>query len=266
MMVTDAFVFVHQPKTGGHFVREALIEAVEHESHDILRQVATRFGLASTRFATELEPYHGTCHDIPSEHRKKPVLSVVRNPFDYYVSLYHYGWWITHAQDDYSDMAAVRDRFPHFPDLTFDEFLILTNGFSVEFERLNRGRPARHTNVGLCSARFISFYFKQPQEAYASLDLNGSPEEWLRDMYDVRFLKTHTLSEDLYDFLFTLGYRGRNIAFVKNKAPVIPLDTRSTPRPSRDYMSYYSRPARELVLAKDLLLFKMFPEFVGDQK
>ena len=265
MVITDSFVFVHQPKTGGHFVRAALNEACRLEDADFLSRLMRRVRLAGGRFVMEVDPFHGTCHAIPEKQRGKPILSAVRSPFEYYVSQYHYGWWITHPEDCFSDMTAVRAGFPNFPDLRFEEFLMCLNRFDKHFERLNPHGRTRNEELGLCSAQFISFYFKEPNDSYASLDLDGPIDSWPSKMFDVRFLRTESLNDDLYDFLISVGYRRRNVSFIKDKSRVIPSAQNTTQR-SGDYMSYYSDFAREFVLNKDLLLFKLFPEFLINSK
>jgi hypothetical protein len=73
MLITEHFVFVHMPKTGGAFVRELcrrhLSPIVEFELHPTYSQV-------------------------PPEFAELPALSFIRNPWDWYVSVYHY----THEQ------------------------------------------------------------------------------------------------------------------------------------------------------------------------
>ena len=262
MMITDTFVFVHQPKTGGHFVRDALYEATRRENAHVLRRVARRCKLANSRFVTESEPYHATCRDIPDQHRAKPILSVVRNPFEFYVSQYHYGWWAAYPEESFLNTDAVRASFPSFPDLSFDQFLICLNSFDKYFERLNPQRSGRADELGVCSAQFIHFYFKEPRKIYGLLDLNGPLHTWTSKMFDVQFLRTQSLNDDLYNFLISMGYGRRNISFIKDKPPVIPADRKTIGTRARDYMSYYSQSARDLVLNKDALLFKMFPEFL----
>ena len=67
MVVTADFVFVHLHKCGGSFLTEALLRYVP---------TARRVG------------YHYPCWKIPDAHRHLPILGVVRNPWDFYVS-YH---------------------------------------------------------------------------------------------------------------------------------------------------------------------------------
>ncbi len=72
MLLTRHFVFLHIPKTGGNFVRNAILPHVPEDWH--LRQ---------------LEP-HATFADIPASHDALPRVAFVRNPYAWYVSWFHF--------------------------------------------------------------------------------------------------------------------------------------------------------------------------------
>lgn len=72
MLVSNHFVFVHFPKSGGSFVRKVLRETAPHEWD--LRE----------------HPWHNKLSTLPHELRRLPVIGYVRNPFDWYVSWYAY--------------------------------------------------------------------------------------------------------------------------------------------------------------------------------
>jgi hypothetical protein len=73
MLITSHFVYVHMKKTGGRFIRNLCREhlpagwIVPHELGD-----------------------HAAAREIPAEYTSLPVLGFVRNPWDWYVSWYHY--------------------------------------------------------------------------------------------------------------------------------------------------------------------------------
>jgi len=71
MIVTDRFVFVHLPRTGGTFVSE-VIRKFFPSAHEI--------------------GHHLPWELLPREYSHLPVLGTVRNPWEFYVSLYHYVW------------------------------------------------------------------------------------------------------------------------------------------------------------------------------
>jgi hypothetical protein len=71
MIVTDKFVFVHLPRSGGTFVI-GVIRKFFPSAHEI--------------------GHHFPRTLLPKEYSHLPVLGTVRNPWEFYVSLYHYVW------------------------------------------------------------------------------------------------------------------------------------------------------------------------------
>jgi hypothetical protein len=71
MIVTDKFVFVHLPRSGGTFVSE-VIRKFFPSAHEI--------------------GYHLPRALLPREYSHLPVLGAVRNPWEFYVSWYHHVW------------------------------------------------------------------------------------------------------------------------------------------------------------------------------
>jgi len=69
MIVCDDFVFLHLHKSGGTFVNQMMLKCMP---------TARRIG------------YHLPYAELPAEFRHLPVLGSVRNPWDYYVSWYHF--------------------------------------------------------------------------------------------------------------------------------------------------------------------------------
>lgn len=70
MFLTDHFVFLHVPRTGGNFVRLLL------EQH------------APSVWHATAHTMHATIYDIPASHARLPRLAFVRNPYAWYVSWY----------------------------------------------------------------------------------------------------------------------------------------------------------------------------------
>ena len=71
MIVTEKFVFGHLPRSGGTFVSE-VIKKFFPSAHEVGHHLPR--GL------------------LPREYSHLPVLGTVRNPWEFYVSLYHYVW------------------------------------------------------------------------------------------------------------------------------------------------------------------------------
>jgi len=71
MIATDKFVFIHLPRTGGTFLK-TLIQKFFPSAREIGHHLPRQF--------------------VPDTYSHLPLLGTVRNPWDFYVSLYHYVW------------------------------------------------------------------------------------------------------------------------------------------------------------------------------
>jgi hypothetical protein len=80
MLVTERFVFLHVPKTGGSFVQEVL------QAHLPVVDIAA--ALRRPRPAQRLT--HAPHPDLADRWRQLPAAWVVRNPWDWYVSWFSY--------------------------------------------------------------------------------------------------------------------------------------------------------------------------------
>jgi hypothetical protein len=73
MLITRYFLFIHLPKTGGQFVRE----------------VCDRYLPAEWRVPNDIPP-HAPYREVKDRFPDLPILCFVRNPWDWYVSWFHY--------------------------------------------------------------------------------------------------------------------------------------------------------------------------------
>ena len=67
MIVTDHFVYIHVSRTGGSFLNKLIMENVP---------------------GARMLQYHGHLKELPAELSHLPVIGFVRNPWDWYVSMY----------------------------------------------------------------------------------------------------------------------------------------------------------------------------------
>ena len=100
MLITPRFVFVHIPKTGGDFIR----------------RICARHLPADWIVPTTIAK-HGPDVEIPEEYRDLPRFALVRNPWDWHVSWFHY---LAGAgrPDEHRDRVRVIN--PWFVDLSGD--------------------------------------------------------------------------------------------------------------------------------------------------
>lgn len=67
MIVTDHFVYIHVSRTGGTFLNKLIFDHVP---------------------GARMIQYHGHLRDLPPEYAHLPVIGFVRNPWDWYVSMF----------------------------------------------------------------------------------------------------------------------------------------------------------------------------------
>ena len=253
MIATDRFVYVHQPKTGGTFVTQALFEL-----EDLLGTRELKVRTPRTAFVRS-KLKHGTCRDIPRALRHLPVWTTVRNPFDQYVSEYAFGWW---KRDGYPRhfrrrVRGFERRYPDYPDLSFADFLRL---YHEAFGRTSRSRNFESEDgVGWLTERFVRYYARRPRAVLRRLrpgdggDLRGA-------LFDVRFLRTEHLNDDLVGALTEAGVPGTRAARIREQGRVLPENATAQAR-DRDWQSYYTPAIRAQVRHNDALLFRLFPAY-----
>ncbi|MCP4657836.1 MAG: sulfotransferase family protein [bacterium] len=245
MILTDDFVYIHMPKTAGTFVTHILARVF---GEDRLRS----------------HHLHGTCSDIPPEYAGLPIISTLRNPYERYVSQYRFGWWQMHPQM-FCGEAEMRRMFPHYPELSFAEYLELANAGFVGWHHgqpngLENHRFPPERRLGWHTEQFVRFYFRNPREVFARIDEDYIDDERFRhDLFAVRFLRLGRVNRELYEFLAETGHPGRDLEFILSAAKVFPAEGG---RPPEDrWQAYYTPQLMDFVRTRERLLFKIFPEF-----
>jgi hypothetical protein len=259
MVITDKFVFLHLPKTGGIFVTEILKRVQSNIKARNPHKVPFFLNLMTPNtqrlYAKFKENQHGAYEQIPEEYRDRPVFAVMRNPFDRYVSIFEYGvnpgGW---RYNPYAEEKAIRQEFPNFPDLTFKDYLRLENSFGL------RGRPYHdilRSNIGLLTFQFIQMFFKDPGETFRSLnDEYVNSDRYKEDMPEIIFLRMENLNRDLYHILLKFGYAVEDISFILNAEKI---HIKST---TKLWEEYYTEDLIQYVSYKERFLFRLFPEYV----
>jgi hypothetical protein len=220
MLVTEQFVFVHVPKTGGSFVRTLI--------HTHMQVVAEY-------------PGHASYDRLPPEFANLPALRIVRNPWDWYVSHYHYA----HAQGKpglAGDLFFGPDRRAPFP----------------EFIAAVCATPELPSSVGGPGPRWMRAMKELDCDFYTALDhvmVGGRP--------NVEAGRFEHLREDLLAFLgrhdIAVGETFREAILA---SPVIHPPHGPTDRES--YPSYYDERLRDLVRFRCPLVPRYGYEFEGE--
>lgn len=266
MLITPNFVYIHQPKTGGTFVNATLVKI-----HKARRDRTETIGMdpARPKQLPRVEPgrllklmlttrdQHGRYRDIPEQYRDRPVVATIRNPYDRYVSQYEFAWWRSHPEW-FGPVEQVKQSYPHYPDITFADFIHLSNERSGLVRYRNPTDPEQ--TPGFHTQQFVDFFFSDPAKVYPLL--TGAYIEsgaYRTDMCNLRLLDQTNLNQELHAFLLRAGYAPAEIDFVRTAGKIFPPQGGRTPEQS--WEKYYTSELKALVRQKERLLFKLFPRF-----
>ena len=163
MLITDRFIFIHFPKTGGTFVTKVLEKYLNDHCH-LYRRIFINSLIPNT---SEIYGQHGGCNEIPKGWEKNRVLlSKRRNPYDMYVSQYEFKWW---RRQPKVDDDRIKKDFPDFPNITFKQFIELKN--TLFRDQILRDIKLK-VDIGVNTLQFIRFFFKNPYETLKKIDHN----------------------------------------------------------------------------------------------
>lgn len=263
MNITNQFVFVHMPKTGGTFVSQVLrdLSMPSWIQPKLARKVFFRVKNTTTRAlgfgssSIELEK-HATCNQIPEKYRGLPIIGCMRNPFDWYVSNYHFQYWLRNP-DAYPGLSED----PNWPEIDFDYFIHLSNNV---WPHVMNPDMLISSDLGRLTTLFAIFYCKHPDRVLMP-DINDEKrfELFKEELYPVTFLDTNTLNQDLFNLLAGFGYDKNKLKFIIHKRRMSPV----TMRDEEDHWEkYYSDRLANQIFYKDRLLFKLFPQYLDLSK
>ena len=226
VIVTDKFVFVHVPRSGGTFVSE-VIRKFFPSAHEI--------------------GHHLPRERLPREYSHLPVLGTVRNPWEFYVSWCHYVWrrdaasifvrWMSEngrlgftgsmrnllnlsVNDEQLDV--VIEMLPEHVDYSRTQIPNVTKG---EIRRV------RGAGVGYYTFRFNQMF--------------GNAD-------DVFFCRLETLRQELLNF-----FEGIGVATDELRDYVLRSDKKNTAE-HHHYSTYYTPELAELVFIRDRQLIERF--------
>ena len=228
------------PKTGGTFVTT------------VLERLYKERGLPFVNINK-----HGACDLIPTEYEGLPIIATIRNPFDRYVSQYCFAWW-KHYPDAYCGAKEMRRMFPHYPDLTFNEFVELAH---VKFRTWHNPKET----LGWHTEQFVRFFFKNAKQRFSEIDMTYlANRDFKGDLFPVRFLRVENLNRELYTFLESVGWLPERLRFVLEAPKIFPPE--GGREPADNWRSYYSPELRLKILHRECLLFMLFPEYAAENE
>ncbi len=174
MILTPRFVFIHLHKSGGTFVNETLLAFVPG---------AQKIG------------HHAPASLLPASHAGLPVLGVIRNPWEYYVSWFTFQSerrtyvWQAFSEDGKLDFEATTRR------------MLRAGENDALIDRLIEHAP-------------VAFPHRQMNLTKACIEgMRGQPHGWYTFLFQrmyadlpVHFLRKENLREGLLDFLRRHGF------------------------------------------------------------
>jgi len=226
MLVTDKFVFVHLPRSGGTFIS------------DLIRKFFPSAREIGYHFPREL---------LPAEYTHLPVLGAVRNPWDFYVSWYYHVWprdaatpliaWVTEngTLDFY---GSARNAINFAADAERFDKLIESMPEAVDYGKkhipnITRTalRKIRGVPIGYYSFRFNHLF--------------GNPD-------DIFICRLENLREDLLAFFETIG------AVTDDLRDYVLGENKKNTSEHLHYSAYYTPELAELVAVRDRALIEKF--------
>ena len=268
MLVTDDFIMLNFPKTGSSFAREAIRRAYGY-SNSRLSRALIKLGFVTPKieelmfpkideiYHSDIVDQHGTWRQIPPELQNRPVLSISRDPLSRYLSAYRYGWWRKYPPGDAVELQA---RYPEFPEISFEEFLDMSNHFGL---RNRLGGIVPRIQLGQHTVQFIQFYFREPEKVLSTIDEEYiSREKYRDDMADVTFLEQDNLRHDLKSFLLGVGKPASELAFL-DEMEEINTSTGSESIQWRE-KAVTDTAAVQDIFMRDRLIYSIFPHYRPD--
>ena len=140
MIATDHFVYIHVSRTGGTFLNRLILDCFPG--------------------ARMIQP-HGHLADLPAAFAHLPAIGFARNPWDWYVSMYHdyrrKGQFVfdTLSERDSLGFAATVRRFLELGDGSAASRGLLRRLAAAAPERIDAAKPGRGNQLpGLTAAHF----------------------------------------------------------------------------------------------------------------
>ena len=226
MIVTDKFAFVHVPRSGGTFVSEVIrkfFPSAREIGHHLPREL------------------------LPREYSHLPVLGTVRNPWEFYVSYYHY----VRRRDSASKFVSWMSENGRLGFIGSVRNLL---NLGVNEERLDMLNEMLPENIDY-SRRYIPNVSKDTMRGVRGTGVGYYTfrfNQMFGNADDVFFCRLETLRQDLVAF-----FEGIGAATDELRDYVLREDKKNISEHIH-YSSYYTPELAGLVLSRDRQLIEKF--------
>ena len=234
MIVTKHFVYIHTSRSAGTFLNNL-----------ILKQVPD----------AQMLQYHGHLNDLPEQFAQLPVIGFVRNPWDWYVSMFadyrrkqQYVYQIISERGALGFEVSV-SRFLKLGDNSDQSKMLLDRLVKMAPRAINAGNPTRRQLPGLRSEHFANY--PENQGYYSWLFQLMYQTERAHDIHIGRF---ENLREDALRLLEQTGTPITNgiTAYLKEAKAM-----NSSPRP-KSFVEGYGPELEQLIAEKEKVLIDRF--------
>lgn len=208
MIINNTFGFIHIQKTGGTYIRRVMEKAYGEEN--------------LLFFAAKIDPYcgnsspHHTFNETPTEYKHLPMFAFIRNPWDWYVSWFHFfsvlpnirmaagqdwlDWWAKNKKKGFKQTVIENiDRynkqiqnFTNFPNTPPN--LALKNFDNLTTETLNYIKTYGNTQRAVDMASRFGVVNKSEHNHYTTY-YDKELEQLVRDEYNTII--------NMFNFTFT---------------------------------------------------------------
>ncbi len=204
------FVFVHVPKIAGTFLRKSFFPqcGLTGEEYGHWNNFS-EFPIAASK--EEISTHSGISY-LPQKYKNLPVLVILRNPWEWYVSHYNYLYlchdkhiWDTVAKKipgplpEYDNKLSFRESMHRLIGLEFQK-----NNLDVEFLHIFKEKRKHFKEMNALDIGWYSWWYV---ELLSELGFDNTSK--IEDVFNndkLYFVDIKNLKDGLYKFFLTLGY------------------------------------------------------------
>lgn len=221
MIISPDFICIHLQKCGGSFLREFLTKNIPNARYN---------GIV-----------HDRACDIPKEHENKPILGLIRNPWDWYVSWY--------AATQSNPKGLFWGLHTKGKKTTFHEFISKLFSIRQTIHNIDFGL-IHQLGIGLYTYYYIKSYCRNPNVVFRNLitkPLDGSM------VFEIEICRTENLRSDLMNFLATT-----HIGITESQANILLTMPKVNISLRNRYQDYYNEQLMQLIRKKDKYIVDQF--------